>query len=88
MDSIAQFSAAFGAGCLCGSRRPSGVMKIVKAKRILTGLPDDRKNFSCPQSCAAKKLRHIVLLSVPRYHSKLPDNNHRASAHFPKGVPL
>jgi hypothetical protein len=63
-------------------------MKIVKAKRILTGLPDDRKNFSCPQSRAAKKVRQVVLLSVPRYHSKLPDNNHRAPAHFPKGVPL
>jgi hypothetical protein len=30
-------------------------MKIVKAKRILTGLPDDRKNFSCSQSPCDKK---------------------------------
>jgi hypothetical protein len=31
-------------------------MKIVKAKRILTGLPDDRKNFSCPQAPRGKKI--------------------------------
>jgi hypothetical protein len=57
MDSITQFSAAFGARCLCGSNVDrQGSMKIVKAKRILTGLPDDRKNFSCSQSRRGKKI--------------------------------
>jgi len=68
--------------------RPSGEMKIVKAKRILTGLPDDRKNLSCPQGPRGKKNATGCFIIRSAVSLEMPDNNHSAPAHFPKGVPL
>jgi hypothetical protein len=57
MDSIAQFPAAFRRALpLWLKNRLSGGMNFVKAKRILTGLPDDRKNFSHPQAPRDRKI--------------------------------
>jgi hypothetical protein len=56
MDSIVDFQRLLGALRFYGSRRPSGRMNVVKTKRILTGLPDDRKNFLSFTGDAAQKM--------------------------------
>jgi hypothetical protein len=63
-------------------------MKIVKAKRILTGLPDDRKNFFSFTAAARQKNSGGLFYHPFGCITRVPNYNHRAPAHLPKGVPL
>src|SRR5262245_7823595 len=56
MDSIVNFQRLLGALRFYSSRWPSGRMDFVKTKRILTGLPDDRKNVPSFTGDAAQKI--------------------------------
>src|SRR5215475_451811 len=86
MDSIVQFSAAFRRAppswLIMSTARG---MNLLKAKRILTGLPDDRKNVFSSTGAARQKNNCRLFYYPFRRITRNRLTRRRAPAHFPKG---